>query len=49
MDVLKLGNLDSFFGIGMIAFSFAILAIAPADRFWIIVASMFVNGFMIPL
>ena len=36
---------------GIIMFSFAILAIAiaPADKFWIMVASMFVIGFMLPM
>ncbi len=36
---------------GIIAFSAAILAIAiaPADKFWMMVASMFVIGFMLPM
>ena len=36
---------------GIIMFSFAILAIAiaPADKFWVMVASMFVIGFMMPM
>ncbi|MBE0670518.1 MAG: MFS transporter [Anaerolineales bacterium] len=36
---------------GIILFSVAILAIAvaPADKFWIMVASMFVIGFMMPM
>ncbi len=36
---------------GIIVFSFAILAIAiaPADKFWIMLASMFLLGFMMPL
>lgn len=36
---------------GIVAFSFAIIAIAaaPADKFWIMLVSMFVIGFMMPL
>lgn len=36
---------------GIVAFSFAILAIAaaPADKFWIMLVSMFVIGFMMPM
>lgn len=36
---------------GIIMFSFAILAIAiaPADKFWIMVAGMFLIGFMMPM
>jgi len=36
---------------GIIAFSFAIIAIAatPADKFWIMLVSMFIIGFMMPL
>lgn len=36
---------------GIIMFSFAILAIAiaPTDKFWIMIASMFVIGFMMPM
>jgi DHA3 family macrolide efflux protein-like MFS transporter len=36
---------------GILFFSFAILAIAaaPADKFWIMTASMFLIGFMIPI
>ena len=36
---------------GIITFSVAILAIAiaPADKFWMMVASMFVIGFMLPM